>query len=469
MSSGGKILVDPEWVQQEMSAALNRIKKGPPAQGKSGSAGRARSQGAGKEQVWACGCGLPGSTSNWLSRTRCRACGKRAPQLAATGDPPAKAQGDSPSRAKSQERKANRGASPSKWDRGPPKLSKGERHSVSPGRVRFAEPNPPQGAPPMEGGSGELEPSGAYTATRPWDLQFKAQSDRLIHLEKAHAKAHEDACRCSQVVQGITVKLETAREELTEALEEEARRGEELQAGQQELEALRLKVADPPQGERIAKLVKVLKDLGGFSLTWEQSTALEELQLLVAPGEGAATAPAAGSGAVDDPYSMWNGGGGQPTGHAGTGPPDEGLNEDGGDGSPPPDGGQAEETVTPIPSPMPADDPEETESVGGVDHDMEDGDTPKPHKRSQSLPGGGRSKRGRSPAKRAEKPTRDIHKVKADAKGKKGKAGEARQGVLTFAKAAARVELDAAIGGAEGSSSHRADLSHRGQGSVPAV
>ena len=310
MSSGGKILVDPEWVQQEMSAALNRIKKGPPAQGKSGSAGRARSQGAGKEQVWACGCGLPGSTSNWLSRVRCRACGQRAPQLAATGDPPAKAQGDSPSRAKSQERKANRGASPSKWDRGPPKLSKGERHSVSPGRVRFAEPNPPQGAPPMEGGSGELEPSGAYTATRPWDLQFKAQSDRLIHLEKAHAKAHEEACRCSQVVQGITVKLETAREELTEALEEETRRGEELQAGQQELEALRLKVADPPQGERIAKLVKVLKDLGGFSLTWEQSTALEELQLLVAPGEGAATAPAAGSGAVDDPYSMWNGGGG---------------------------------------------------------------------------------------------------------------------------------------------------------------
>ena len=118
---------------------------------------------------------------------------------------------------------------------------------------------------------------------------------------------------------------------------------------------------------------------------------------------------------------------------------------------------------------MPADDPEETESVGGADHDMEDGDTPKPHKRSQSLPGGGRSKRGRSPAKRAEKPTRDIHKVKADAKGKKGKAGEARQGVLTFAKAAARVELDAAIGGAEGSSSLRADLSHRGQGSVPAV
>ena len=321
----------------------------------------------------------------------------------------------------------------------------------------------------MEGGSGELEPSGAYTATRPWDLQFKAQSDRLIHLEKAHAKAHEEACRCSQVVQGITVKLETAREELTEALEEETRRGEELQAGQQELEALRLKVADPPQGERIAKLVKVLKDLGGFSLTWEQSTALEELQLLVAPGEGAATAPAAGSGAVDDPYSMWNGGGGQPTGHAGTGPPDEELNEDGGDGSPPPDGGQAEETVTPIPSPMPADDPEEIESVGGADHDMEDGGTPKPHKRSQSLPGGGRSKRGRSPAKRAEKPTRDIHKVKADAKGKKGKAGEARQGVLTFAKAAARVELDAAIGGAEGSSSHRADLSHRGQGSVPAV
>ena len=122
-------------------------------------------------------------------------------------------------------------------------------------------------------------------------------------------------------------------------------------------------------------------------------------------------------------------GGGQPTGHAGTGPTDEGLNEDGGDGSPPPDGRQEEETVTPIPSPMPADDPEETESVGGVDHDMEEGDTQKPHKRSQSLPGGGRSKRGRSPAKRAEKPTRDIHKVKADAKGKKGKAGEARQGV----------------------------------------
>ena len=62
-----------------------------------------------------------------------------------------------------------------------------------------------------------------------------------------------------------------------------------------------------------------------------------------------------------------------------------------------------------------------------------------------------------------------LYKSTAHAKGKKGKAGEARQGVLTFAKAAARVELDAAIGGAEGSSSLRADLSHRGQGSVPAV
>ena len=256
MSSGGKILVDPEWVQQEMSAALNRIKKGPPAQGKSGSAGRARSQGAGKDQVWACTCGLPGSTSNWLSRTRCRACGQRAPQLAATGGPPAKAQGDSPKRTKSQDRKGIRGASPSKWDRGPPKLSKGEGHSASPERVRFAEPDSPQGAPPKEGGSGAPDPPGAYAAIRPWDLQFKAQSDRLIHLEKAHAKAHEEACKGSQVVQGITAKLEAAREELTEALEEEARKGEELHAGQQELEALRLKVADPPQGERIAKLVR---------------------------------------------------------------------------------------------------------------------------------------------------------------------------------------------------------------------
>ena len=119
---------------------------------------------------------------------------------------------------------------------------------------------------------------------------------------------------------------------------------------------------------------------------------------------------------------------------------------------------------------MLAEDPEETESVGGVDHDMEEGTTHGPHKRSQSLPGGGRSKnRGRSPAKRAERATKDTLKVKVDAKGKRGKAGEARQGMLNFAKAAARTELEEVARGADGGSSHLADLSHRGQGSVPAA
>ena len=181
-----------------------------------------------------------------------------------------------------------------------------------------------------------------------------------------------------------------------------------------------------------------------------------------------ATAPAAGYGALEDPYSMWNGGGGQPTGHAGTGPTEEGLRKGGGDGSPLPSGPQEEETPTPIPSPMLEEDPEETESVGGVDRDMEEETTNGSHGRSQSLPGGGRGKnRGRSPAKRAERVTKDTLKVKVDAKGKRGKAGDALR--ASFAKAAARVEPGDVEGGAEGGCSRTADLSHRGQGSVPAV
>ena len=347
-------------------------------------------------------------------------------------------------------------------------INGGESPSASPERVRFVEPDLTQGASPKASGSGVVDPPSSSTAVRPWDLQFKAQSDRLIHLERAHAKAQEAVAKSSQVVQGVMENLSAARKELLEAQEEETRRNGELQAGQQELEALRQKVAEPPQGERNAKVAQVLQFLGGTSLSWEQVMALEELQSLVAPGDGAATAPAAGSGALEDPYATWYGGAGQPTGHAGTDPTGGGPSADGGGNSLPPEEPEDGGTPTPVPSPAQLEEPEEDELAGGADEDMPEEPMSGSHARSQSLPGGGRGKnRGRSPAKRAERVAKDSLKIKTDAKGKRGKAVDALR--ASFAKAAVRKGPVATEEGAEGGCSRPEDLSHRGQGSLAAV
>ena len=58
---------------------------------------------------------------------------------------------------------------------------------------------------------------GTGSVTRPWDLQFKAQSDRLISLERSHAKAQTVVAKCSLVAQGLMDKLTSARKELVTA------------------------------------------------------------------------------------------------------------------------------------------------------------------------------------------------------------------------------------------------------------
>ena len=152
MSQGGRVRVDAAWVHERITSAVNEIVGDPRVLRASGSAGRARSQGRVKEQVWACTCGLPGSTSNWLSRTRCRVCGKRAPQLVAPGSPQGQVQGDPPKRTKSQDRRGIRTTSPSKWEQGPPAPLRGGRA----GHQRSRAP-PAQGERPSAHGA----PAGA--------------------------------------------------------------------------------------------------------------------------------------------------------------------------------------------------------------------------------------------------------------------------------------------------------------------
>ena len=136
-----------------------------------------------------------------------------------------------------------------------------------------------------------------------------------------------------QVVEAIMAKIHSARQELLAAQEEEAREKGDILAGQGELEAIRQKVAEPRQGDKVAKPVQVLGTLGGSSLTWEQSFALEELQRLVAPGDDAATAPAEENGVGEDPYADWLGMHDPPPGPVGVAPTDEAPNEDGGGSS----------------------------------------------------------------------------------------------------------------------------------------
>ena len=465
MSQGGRVRVDAAWVHDRITSAVNEIVGDPRVLRAGGSAGRARSQGRVKEQVWACTCGLPGSTSNWLSRARCRVCGKYAPALAAPGSPSDQMKGVPPKRAKSQDQRGIRLASPSKWENGPPASLRGSESSASPERVPGGPARPGPGTNPAKSTG-----KGTGAVTRPWDLQFKAQSDRLIALEKSHAKAHAAAAKCSQVVEAFMAKLHSARQELLAAQEEEARKKGDLLAGRGELEAIRQKVAEPRQGDKVAKLVHVLGTLGGSSLSWEQSCALEELQRLVAPGDDAATAPAEGNGVGEDPYADWLGMHDPPPGPVGVAPTDEAPNEDGGGSSqrreasgaaaaqtpPTPQGdGNLEGTPTPVPSPVRVEEP---------DTDMEDDGlegTGRGTKRSQSVPGGGRGKiRGRSPAR---KPGSKIG-VQVDSalkKSKKPKAGESLK--ASFAKVAMKGQ---GIEVPEGGSSQAAASSHRGEGVI---
>ena len=216
MSQGGRVRVDAAWVHERITSAVNEIVGDPRVLRASGSAGRARSQGRVKEQVWACTCGLPGSTSNWLSRTRCRVCGKRAPQLVAPGSPQGQVLGDPPKRTKSQDRRGIRTTSPSKWENGPPAPLRGSSSSASPERVPAGPAKQEQGKSPTKG-----KGQGTGSVTRPWDLQFKAQSDRPISLERSHAKAQTVVAKCSLVVQGLMDKLTSARKELVTAQEED--------------------------------------------------------------------------------------------------------------------------------------------------------------------------------------------------------------------------------------------------------